>query len=63
MPKEVYELYVDLEEKWSLENLAQRFKERFTNHLSVNTVTRDTLLRQVDSLKAKYSPTTTVKDK
>jgi hypothetical protein len=28
MPKDVYEMFVDLEEKWSIESLTKRFKER-----------------------------------
>lgn len=55
MPKEVYEMYVDLEEKWSIESLTKRFKERITDHLRVNTVTRDTMLKQVDIISAKYT--------
>lgn len=55
MPKEVYEMYVDLEEKWSIESLTKRFKERITDHLRVNTVTRDNMLKQIDIISAKYA--------
>lgn len=55
MPKEVYEMYCDLEEKWSVENLTQRFKQRIEDHLRVNTNTRDGMLKQVDLISAEYS--------
>ena len=45
MPKEVFEMYCDLEEKWSIENLTKRFKERIEDHLCVNTKTRDGMLK------------------
>jgi len=41
-------MYVDLEEKWSIENLTKRFKERIHDHLRVNTITRDNMLKKVD---------------
>ena len=52
MPKEVYEMYIDLEEKWSIENLTKRFKERINDHLRVNIITRDHMLKQVDEISA-----------
>ena len=54
MPKEVYELYVDLEAKWSVQNLTRRFKERINDHLRVNTITRDNMLKFVDTVSAEY---------
>ena len=48
MPKDVYEMYMDLEEKWSSENLAKRLKERINEHIRFNTINRDNLLKQVD---------------
>lgn len=52
MPREVYEMYLDLEEKWSLDNLTKRFKERVNDHLRVNTLTRDNMLKSIDSIAA-----------
>ena len=52
MPTDVYEMYVDLEEKWSMENLTKRLKERINEHLRFNTINRDSLLRQVDKIAA-----------
>lgn len=52
MPREVYELYLDLEEKWSIENLTKRFKERVNDHLRVNTLTRDNMLKSIDTIAA-----------
>ena len=48
MPKEVYELYMDLGEKWSHQSLTQKFKERIRDHLRVNPKTRDNMLKQLD---------------
>ena len=45
MPKEVYEVYMDLESQWSILNLTKRFKERINEHLKVNTMTRDSMLK------------------
>lgn len=55
MPREVYELYMDLEEKWSMENLTRRFKERIEDHLRVNTKTKDSMLRSLNEISAGYS--------
>ena len=55
MPKEVYEVYMDLESQWSISNLTQRFKERINEHLKVNTMTRDSMLKQIDVISAQYS--------
>lgn len=54
MPKEVFEMYVDLEEKWSVANLTKRFKERVNDHLRVNTITRDTMLKAIDTYAAEH---------
>jgi len=48
MPREVYEMYLDLDEKWSAEKLILRLKERINEHLRFNTITRDNMLKQVD---------------
>ena len=60
MSKEVYELYMDLEEKWSHEKLTKKFKERIEDHLRVNPTTRDNMLKYLDKLSAEFSTKTKV---
>ena len=52
MPREVYEMYLDLEEKWSIDKLTLRLKDRINEHLRFNTITRDNMLKQVDIIAA-----------
>ena len=52
MPREVYEMYLDLEEKWSIDKLTIRLKDRINEHLRFNTITRDNMLKQVDIIAA-----------
>ena len=54
MPTDVYELYMDLEEKWSHKKLTQRFKERIEDHLRVNPTTRNHMLKNLDKLSAEF---------
>ena len=59
MPREVYEMYLDLEEKWSIDKLTLRLKDRINEHLRFNTITRDNMLKQVDTI-AMQSRTTDI---
>ena len=54
MPREVYELYTDLEENWSRDRLANKFKERINDHLKVNPATKEKMLQFVDKISAEY---------
>ena len=54
MPREVFELYTDLEENWSRERLASKFKERINDHLKVNPATKEKMLQFVDKISAEY---------
>jgi len=45
-------MYMDLEEKWSVDNLTKRLKERINEHLRCNTINRDNLLKHVDTIAA-----------
>ena len=48
MPKDIYEMYMELDDKWSIENLRNRVKDRVKDHLRTNTITRDHMLKQID---------------
>ena len=61
MPREVFELYIDLEENWSREKLTSKFKERINDHLKVNPATRDKMLQYVDKISAEYESKVRVK--
>ena len=50
MPRDVYELYMDLEEKWSHDKLTKKFKERIQDHLRVNPTTRNNMLASLDKM-------------
>ena len=50
LPRDVQELFMDLEEKWSHEKLTSRFKERMRDHLRVNPTTRLNMLISIDKM-------------
>ena len=52
MPRDVFEMYMDLEEKWSIDSLTKRLKERINEHLRFNSINRDNMLKHVDRIAA-----------
>ena len=54
MPRDVYELYVDLEEKWHHENITNKFKERIIDHLRVNPTTRNNMLKTLEKMSDEF---------
>jgi len=54
MNAEVFDLWTELGEKWSTESLTKRLSERISEHITTNTITRETLLGQVQKFSKKY---------
>ena len=54
MSKEVYELYMDLEEKWSQDNITAKLRERVKDHLRVNSTTRNNMLASLDKMSEEF---------
>ena len=54
IPKDVQELFNDLDEKWSHDKLTQKFRERIRDHMRVNPTTRLNMLVGLDKMSKEF---------
>ena len=55
MTKEQYDLYQDLESKWSLASLKVKLRERINEQLLTSGVTKELMLERLSQMEAKYA--------